>query len=109
MSLQSIFNEKTTAKGSDMGEGNGAQKEVNLGSTEKGKFTWTQEAEERLERVPGGFMRDNTKSRVLSYAESIEVTEITLEVCEQGIEESKKLMAEAVANGATLEDFLQKE
>ena len=47
---------------------------------------------------------------VLGYAQSIKTTEITLEVCEQGIEESKKQMAEAVANGATLEDFLpQKE
>ena len=82
------------------------ENEINLDSIDEDKFIWKPEAQERLERVPAGFMRDNTKSRVLNYAESIKTIEITLEVCEQGIEESKKLMAEAVANGATLEDFL---
>jgi len=36
------------------------------------------------------------------------IKEITLEVCEAGIRESVKLMEEAIANGATLEDFLPK-
>ena len=106
--VNSIFNEKTTAKGSDVlpnkdADGN---KDINLGEINDNSYNWSPEALERIERVPAGFMRENTKTRVLSYAESINVKDISLEVCEQGIEESKKLMAEAVANGATLEDFL---
>ena len=53
-------------------------------------------------------MRDNTKKRVMGYAASKNIKEITLEVCEAGIRESVKLMEEAIANGATLEDFLPK-
>ena len=102
-----ILNEKTTAKGSDAEPNGNGKKDVNLGSSGAvDEYNWSPEALERIERVPAGFMRDNTKSRVLSYADSINVKDITLEVCEQGIEESVKLMAEAVANGATLEDFL---
>jgi hypothetical protein len=42
------------------------------------------------------------------YARSNDIKEITLEVCEAGIKDSVKMMEEAIANGATLEDFLPK-
>ncbi|UCD11113.1 MAG: universal stress protein [Nitrospinaceae bacterium] len=71
-------------------------------------FIWSPEAIERLERVPKGFMRDNTRNRVMGYAGSKGIKEITLEVCETGIAESVKLMEEAIKSGATLEDFLPK-
>jgi hypothetical protein len=71
-------------------------------------YTWSAKAIERLELVPGGFMRENTKKRVLSYAESHNIKEITLQVCEDGIRDSVKMMEEAIANGANLEDFLPK-
>jgi len=71
-------------------------------------FIWTDKANERLELVPKGFMRDNTQNRVMAYARDKNIKEITLEVCEAGIKDSVKMMEEAIANGATLEDFLPK-
>ena len=71
-------------------------------------FIWTDKANERLELVPKGFMRDNTQNRVMAYAHDKKIKEITLEVCEAGIKDSVKMMEEAIANGATLEDFLPK-
>ena len=71
-------------------------------------FIWTEKAINRLELVPKGFMRDNTRTRVMAYARSNDIKEITLEVCEAGIKDSVKMMEEAIANGATLEDFLPK-
>jgi len=71
-------------------------------------FIWSPDALERLERVPKGFMRDNTRNRVMGYAGANGIKEINLEVCEKGIAESVKLMEEAMRNGATLEDFLPK-
>ena len=71
-------------------------------------FIWTEKANNRLELVPKGFMRDNTRARVMAYALSKDIKEITLEVCEAGIRDSVKMMEEAIANGATLEDFLPK-
>ena len=44
----------------------------------------------------------------MAYAHSNDIKEITLEVCEAGIKDSVKMMEEAIANGATLEDFLPK-
>ena len=71
-------------------------------------FIWTEKANNRLELVPKGFMRDNTQNRVMAYALSKDIKEITLEVCEAGIRDSVKMMEEAIANGASLEDFLPK-
>ncbi|MDH5458885.1 MAG: hypothetical protein OEY26_09230, partial [Nitrospinota bacterium] len=62
----------------------------------------------RVEKVPKGFMRDNTMERVLDYAHSQNTNNINLEFCEKGIEESVKVMNELVKNGASLEDFLPK-
>jgi nucleotide-binding universal stress UspA family protein len=75
---------------------------------DESRFTWTDKATQRLELVPAGFMRDNTKKRVPEYAASINETNITLEVCEAGIRASVKMMEEAIADGALLEDFLPK-
>lgn len=105
--VDKIFNEKTTARGSDKG-GNGSSKAAESKAVKQPEPKWTQEAIDRIEKIPAGFMRDSTRKRVLEYAASIKAAEITLKVAEQGIEESKKMMAEAMANGATLEDFLPK-
>ena len=80
----------------------------NLNSLKDTDFIWTDKANERLELVPKGFMRDNTQNRVMAYAHDKNIKEITLEVCEAGIKDSVKMMEEAIANGATLEDFLPK-
>ncbi|MEE8127760.1 MAG: universal stress protein [Nitrospinaceae bacterium] len=70
------------------------------------QYFWSDEAIGRIEKVPQGFMRDNTMERVLDYAHSQTTNNISLQFCEKGIEESVKVMNELVKNGATLEDFL---
>ncbi|MFQ5444673.1 MAG: PCP reductase family protein, partial [Nitrospinales bacterium] len=102
-----VLNEKTVSGNAGNGGENGSES-ATPSSINVEDLPWTQEAINRLEKVPPGFMRDNTKSRILEYAGKQAVDQITLQVAEEGIEESKKFMAEAVANGATLEDFLPK-
>lgn len=105
--VDNIFNEKTTDRGSDNGvKESRAVPDAN--ESRKPEFKWMPEAVDRIEKVPAGFMRDSTKKRVEEYAASVPVTEITLEVAEKGIEESKKMMAEAFASGLSLEDFMSK-
>jgi nucleotide-binding universal stress UspA family protein len=70
------------------------------------RYFWSDDAIGRIEKVPKGFMRDNTMERVLDYAHSKDTSNISLEFCEKGIEESVKVMNELVKNGATLEDFI---
>lgn len=103
-----ILNEKAVSGNGENGDGNETGSATPSAKVNVEDLPWTQEAIDRLEKVPPGFMRDNTKSRILEYAGKQGVDRITLEVAEEGIEESKKIMAEAVANGATLEDFLPK-
>ena len=111
-----IINEKAVkenvnGKSKTNGEGNPKtiQEVMEFGATfDPEDFNWSKEALERLERVPKGFMRDNTQTRVMGYAGGNNIKEISLEVCEKGIAESVKLMEDAIANGAGLEDFLPK-
>lgn len=69
----------------------------------KGEFSWTKDAWRRLERVPEGFMRDETKIRMENAARTRNTSIITLEVAEAGIAEARKAMEEAIrkkkANG----------
>ncbi len=48
------------------------------------------------------------KTYNVSNSTNKNIKEITLEVCEAGIKDSVKMMEEAIANGATLEDFVTK-
>ncbi len=84
-------------------EGKNFSKGVEIDPTQ---YFWSDDAIGRVEKVPKGFMRDNTMERVLDYAHSQNTNHINLEFCEKGIEESVKVMNELVKNGATLEDFL---
>lgn len=61
-----------------------------------GEFSWTIDAWERLNRVPEGFMRDKTKVRMEECAAKRKVDLITLEIAEEGIEEGRKMMEEAI-------------
>ncbi len=106
--VNKILNEKAVTNGDN---GNGDSKTemgVNAQDIDDSGFNWSPEAIQRLELVPQGFMRDNTKKRVLEYAQKNNITDITLTVAEEGIEESKKMMENALANGLTLDDFLPK-
>jgi hypothetical protein len=62
-----------------------------------GTFTWTQEAVNRLNRVPEGFMRDMTREKIEDYARHHDILLVTLDVAEQGIEVGRQLMAEMIA------------
>jgi hypothetical protein len=68
-------------------------------------YTWTNEAQARLERAPEGFMRDCTKALIIKHAEKIGTTHITLEVANEGIEQAKGYMAEAMKTG-NLKDMI---
>jgi nucleotide-binding universal stress UspA family protein len=62
-----------------------------------GAFSWTQDALNRLNRVPEGFMRDMTREKIEEYAREHGVALVTLEVAEKGIEVGRQLMAEMIA------------
>jgi nucleotide-binding universal stress UspA family protein len=65
-----------------------------------GDFDWTQPAVNRLNRVPEGFMRDMTRSKIEEYARERGLTLITLDAAEQGIAVGRQMMAEMIAGYA---------
>ena len=62
-------------------------------------YTWELEAVQRLERAPAGFMRDCTKALIIKHAEKIGTMIITLDVANQGIEQAKETMEDAMKTG----------
>jgi nucleotide-binding universal stress UspA family protein len=68
---------------------------------------WTPEAQQRLERVPAGFMRDCTRALIQKHAEKIGASTITIEVANAGIEQAKGTMEEAMRSG-NLKDIIQR-
>ena len=61
------------------------------------RFTWTEDATARLNRVPAGFMRDMTREEVEKVAGEKGVTVIDLTVCEDGIGHARETMNEVIA------------
>jgi hypothetical protein len=61
-------------------------------------FDWTEEAAQRILRVPAGFMRDKTQERIEELARERALTAIDLALVEDGIEIGKKMMAEMIAS-----------
>jgi nucleotide-binding universal stress UspA family protein len=68
-------------------------------------YSWTPDAQARLERAPEGFMRDCTRALIQKHADKIGTTVITLEVAAEGIEQAKGYMAEAMKTG-NLKDMI---
>ena len=62
-------------------------------------LTWTPEAQQRLDRVPAGFMRDCTRALIHKHAEKIGATTITLDVANAGIDQARGTMEEAMKSG----------
>jgi len=60
-------------------------------------FDWTNDAVQRVFRVPAGFMRNKTQERVEELARERAVAAIDLALVEDGIEFGKKMMAEMIA------------
>src|SRR5512147_702411 len=81
------------------GNGNGN------GQAEASPYTWTTDAQARLDRAPEGFMRDCTKALIVKHADKIGTTLITLEVANEGIEQAKGYMEEAMKTG-NLKDMI---
>jgi hypothetical protein len=72
---------------------------------ETSPYTWTTEAQARLDRAPEGFMRECTKALIIKHADKLGVTHITIEVAHQGIEQAKDYMADAMKTG-NLKDMI---
>ncbi len=62
-------------------------------------YQWEPEALTRLERAPEGFMRDCTRALIIKHAEKLGTTHITSEVANEGIEQAKHTMEEAMKSG----------
>ena len=60
-------------------------------------FNWTDDAAQRILRVPAGFMRNKTQERIEELARERTATTIDLALVEDGIEIGKKMMAEMIA------------
>jgi len=60
-------------------------------------FAWTDDAAQRVLRVPAGFMRNKTQERIEELARERTVSTIDLGLVEEGIEIGKKMMAEMIA------------
>jgi nucleotide-binding universal stress UspA family protein len=69
------------------------------------QIVWNEEAIERINRVPEGFMRDTSKTRVEAYARGQAKAEITLEVCKAGLAEARKAMMETMQSGGGMPDM----
>jgi hypothetical protein len=61
-------------------------------------FDWTNDAVQRIFRVPAGFMRSQTQERIEALARERTAMAIDLALVEDGIEFGKKMMAEMIAN-----------
>jgi hypothetical protein len=55
-------------------------------------MTWTPEAQQRLNRVPAGFMREMTQTRIEDLAKEQGIEVVTLETAEQAIAKARELM-----------------
>ena len=60
-------------------------------------FDWTDDAVQRIFRVPAGFMRSKTQERVEELARERAAAAIDFALVEDGIEFGKKMMAEMIA------------
>ena len=60
-------------------------------------FDWTNDATQRIFRVPAGFMRNKTQERIEELARERAAAAIDLALVEDGIEIGKQMMAEMIA------------
>lgn len=65
------------------------------------KLNWQDEAEDRLMRVPEGFMRTMTRNRIEEHAFQNGITDITLQTAEFVIESSRAGMGSMMSGDAS--------
>src|SRR4029079_11980880 len=61
-------------------------------------FEWTNDAAQRVLRVPAGYMRNKTQERIEELARERAAAAIDLPLVEEGVEIGKKMMAEMIAS-----------
>jgi hypothetical protein len=94
----------TVADGSAAGGAQGPAVEARLIARDDKKvplistFDWTVEAQQRIFRVPAGFMRSQTQERIEALARERGAAAIDLALVEEGIEIGKRMMAEMIAS-----------
>lgn len=59
-------------------------------------MTWTPDAAQRLARVPAGFMRDMTRTRIEDLAREKDAAEVTLAIAEEAIAKARQVMQETI-------------
>ncbi|MFT7624190.1 MAG: nucleotide-binding universal stress UspA family protein/rubrerythrin [Myxococcota bacterium] len=74
---------------------------------EESELLWTDAAWARLERVPPGFMREMTRTRIEQFVDRGQHKRIALELCEEGIAEGRRMMAEALVGYDDSKDAIQ--
>ena len=93
----------TRAPAAAAAEGPGPSGEARLIARDERKnplistFDWTDDAAQRVFRVPAGFMRNKTQERIEELARERAATAIDLALVEDGIEFGKRMMAEMMA------------
>ncbi|MGV7227360.1 MAG: universal stress protein [Nitrospirales bacterium] len=92
-----IFANKTAGEVSSMGTDSKNDEKSEKNGVDP--YTWEPDALQRLERAPAGFMRDCTKALIIKHAEKMGTTTITLDVANQGIEQAKETMEDAMKTG----------
>jgi len=100
-SVKNGHNGQTHANGTTADAAPASPKEAESSSP----YTWTPEAIARLERAPAGFMRDCTRALIQKHADKVGTTLITLDVANEGIEQAKDYMKEAM-QGGNLKDLI---
>ncbi len=65
------------------------------------QLNWQAAALARLMRVPQGYMRDASRERIEDYARGQGISEISLEVAEQGLTQARQAMEKAMQPGGT--------
>jgi len=105
LEIQAPSAEVTRARPAEAGgNGNGAGSEPRLIARDDKKnplistFDWTNDATQRIFRVPAGFMRSKTQERIEELARERAAAAIDLALVEEGIEIGKRMMAEMIAS-----------
>jgi nucleotide-binding universal stress UspA family protein len=65
-------------------------------TVEEAPLVWTDDAVQRMERVPGGFMRMLARTKVEEFARKIRATTISREVAEGGLVDARMMMDQAL-------------
>jgi hypothetical protein len=104
LEIQAPFSDVTQAHAAEAaGNGNGAGGDARLIARDERKnplvstFDWTNDAVQRIFRVPAGFMRSKTQERIEELARERAAAAIDLALVEEGIEIGKRMMAEMIA------------